>query len=256
MPFEATISGFAAALADPAAPPPATTLGRLGMPDARRFSVYRNNIAVGLIRSLEARYPILRRIVGDDAFRGMARAFVSAHKPRSPVIIAYGRDFPEFLAASTAQGEAAEISRLVDLARLENAWVEAYHSEDAAVLTVEDLARLSPAELPRTQVAFHPATRLLRFSTAAASLWTACQADAASVSCTSAEEALVTRPAAEVMVRVLPPLAYRFAASLKEGATLLEAALAVNESEFDFGTHLVGLVESGAVASIIAGSSL
>ena len=31
-------------------------------------------------------------------FRAMARAFVRAHKPRSPVMIAYGAEFPEFMA--------------------------------------------------------------------------------------------------------------------------------------------------------------
>src|SRR5208282_5370725 len=105
MAFETTTSAFAAALADPAASPPATTRGRLGVPDARRFSVYRNNVAVGLIGSLEARYPVSRRIVGDDLFRAMARAFMSARKPRSPVMIAYGEDFPEFAAAYLAAHE-------------------------------------------------------------------------------------------------------------------------------------------------------
>ena len=66
------------------------THGRMGAPDARRFAVYRNNVAVGLIGALEARYPVSRRIAGDDLFRAMARAFVRAHKPRSPVMIAYG----------------------------------------------------------------------------------------------------------------------------------------------------------------------
>ena len=43
------------------------TRGRMGAPDARRFAVYRNNVAVGLIGALEARYPVSRRIAGDDA---------------------------------------------------------------------------------------------------------------------------------------------------------------------------------------------
>ena len=67
MPFETTISAFAAALGEPSAAPPAMTRGRLGAPDARRFAVYRNNVAVGLIGALEARYPVSRRIAGDDA---------------------------------------------------------------------------------------------------------------------------------------------------------------------------------------------
>ena len=90
MPFETTVRSFAAALDDPPAATPATTRGRLGAPDDRRFAVYRNNVAVGLIGALEARYPVSRRIAGDDLFRGVARAFMRAHKPRSPVMIAYG----------------------------------------------------------------------------------------------------------------------------------------------------------------------
>ena len=54
-------------------------------------------------------------------------------------------------------------------------------------------------------------------------------------------------------MRALPPLGYDFALRLMEGATLIEAALALDDPAFDFGTHLVGLVESGAVASIIPG---
>jgi hypothetical protein len=250
MPFEATISAFAAALGEPSAAPPAMTFGRLGAPDACRFSVYRNNIAVGLIGALEARYPASRRIAGDDAFRAIARAFVRARKPRSPVIIAYGGDFPEFVATCEGIDPC-----LADVARLENAWVEAYHAADAAAATIGDLAEWNPDLLPGTRIAFHPAARLLRFSTPAASIWASAQSGDGPAAPTHGigEDALITRPDADVVMRVLPPLAYGFALKLREGSTLIEAALALNDPAFDFGTHLVGLVESGAVASFIPG---
>jgi hypothetical protein len=256
MPFESAISAFAAALADPAAPPPAVTHGRLGVADARRFSVYRNNVAVGLIGALEARYPASRRIAGDDLFRATARAFVHAHKPRSPIMIAYGDDFPEFVAAFLASGAASELPCLADLARLENAWVEAYHAEDGAVAKVGDLGELRPDQLPQTRIEFHPAARILRFSTPAATIWASCQGggEPAEANRSGAEDALITRPDCDVRVRILPPLACDFALRLKGGATLLEAALAANDAEFDLGTHLVGLVDSGAVAAIVPGN--
>ena len=252
MPFETTIRAFAAALDEPYEPPPAMTHGRKGAPDARRFSVYRNNVAVGLIGALEARYPVSRRLAGDGLFRAMARAFVQSHKPRSPVMIAYGVEFPEFVAGCDGVDPC-----LVDVARLENAWVEAYHAEDATAATVAELAVLSPDALPGARIAFHPATRLLRFSTAAASVWASAQTCNASVAPIQApgEDALITRPDCDVHVRVLPPLAHDFALRLREGATLIEAAQALNDPAFDFGTHLVGLVESGAVASLMPGAS-
>jgi hypothetical protein len=106
MPFETTIRTLAAALDDPSAAAPAMTRGRMGAPDGRRFAVYRNNVAVGLIGALEARYPVSRRIAGDDLFRAIARAFTHARKPRSPVMIAYGEEFPEFVVDYLAAIEA------------------------------------------------------------------------------------------------------------------------------------------------------
>jgi hypothetical protein len=146
---------------------------------------------------------------------------------------------------------------LVDVARLENAWVEAYHAEDASVATVVELAALNPDCLPGTRIAFHPAARLMRFATPAASVWAAAQSSngpAAPVEGTG-EDALITRPDYDVRVRVLPSLGYDFALRLGEGATLIEAAAALNDPAFDFGTHLVGLIDSGAVASVIPGRS-
>src|SRR4029077_9198222 len=67
------------------------------------------------------------------------------------------------------------------------------------------------------------------------------------------EDALITRPDCDVRVRVLPPLGYDFALRLREGATLIEAFTTLDDPTFDFGTHLVGLVDSGAVASFIHG---
>ncbi len=107
MSFETTVHDFAAALDDPSAATPAMTHGRMGAPDARRFAVYRNNVAVGLIGALEARYPVSLRIAGVDLFRAMARAFVRAHKPQTPVMIAYGAEFPEFMAEYLAAGRRA-----------------------------------------------------------------------------------------------------------------------------------------------------
>jgi hypothetical protein len=56
-------------------------------------------------------------------------------------------------------------------------------------------------------------------------------------------------------VRILPPRGYDFALRLRSGATLIEATLEMSDAAFDFGSHLVGLVESGAVASLIPGTS-
>jgi hypothetical protein len=249
MPFEATIDAFLQALSDPARPIPEQTKGRDGRPDARRFAVYRNNVAVGLIGAIEARYPVVRRLVGDDFFRAMARAFIAGEKPRTPVLIHYGAGFPDFVAGFEP---AREIVYLADVARLENAWVEAYHAAEAPALALGGIGGIEPEDFGALRFSAHPAARLLRFSHPAASIWAAHQGEGEPrpPQVWRAEEALVTRPEADVLVRVLPAGGYEFARALFAGASLAEAAETSAGEGFDPGAHLIGLIEAGAFQSL------
>jgi hypothetical protein len=247
MPFETTVEAFAEALADPRAATPAQTRGREGRPDARRFAVYRNNVAVGLITAIEARYPVTRRLVGDEFFRAMARAFVAANKPRSAVLILWGAEFPDFVETFAP---AREIVYLADVARLENGWVEAYHAAEEAPLALADLASVATERLGDLRLTFHPSVRLLRFAHPAASIWAGHQGEGEprAPERWAPEEALIARPHADVGVRILPPGGYDFAAALMAGAALAEAAEPLALRDIDPGPHLVGLIEAGAVS--------
>jgi hypothetical protein len=250
MPFEATIASFAGALVDPSQPAPAATQRRDGRSVDRRFAVYRNNVAVALIGALEARYPVVRRLVGDDFSRGMAGAFVAAEKPRSPALMLYGDGFPAFVASFPPAGA---IPFLADVARLENAWVEAYHAAEADPLGLDALAAIAPDGLEALRFRPHPAARLLSFAHPAASIWAASQSadEPRRPEVWAAEEALVARPDTDVFVRVLPPGGFAFAAALFSGATLGEAATIAAADDFDPGAHLIGLIEAGAFQSLI-----
>ena len=61
----------------------------------KRFSVYRNNVMVGLAGALEARFPAARKIVGEDFFKAMASVFAAARPPHSPLMMFYGDEFPD-----------------------------------------------------------------------------------------------------------------------------------------------------------------
>jgi len=249
MSFDSALATFARALGDPRAPIPDFTRGGAGVPDAKRFAVYRNNVAVGLIGALEARFPVTRRLVGEDFFRAMARAFVLAAKPQTPVLIHYGAGFPEFVARfPPAEG----LPYLADVARLEDAWVDAYHAAEAPALTLADLAGVEPERLPSLAFAVHPAARLLDFAHPAASIWAAHQGDQPprAPSQWRAEPTLITRPEADVVVRVLPPGGFAFASALCVGVSLGEAAAQFDEDDNDPVAHLIGLVEAGAFARL------
>ena len=153
---------------------------------------------------------------------------------------------------------APDLPDLIDVMRLENAWVEAYHAEDAPVATIADLGALGPGLLP--QAARHFSSRrappavfnsgCLDLGFAINPAQTLRRPGRGSPRTCSLP---VRRPKSNV--RVLPPGGYDFATRLSRGATLLEAAQAADGLDFDFGAHLVGLVESGAVAALVPGGS-
>ena len=92
-----TQSAFVASLLDQAAPLPAGVVDPQGRPAPKRFSVYRNNVAAGLTRAMEASFPTVRKLVGPQFFAAMAVEFALQHPPKSQLLMQYGDEFAGFL---------------------------------------------------------------------------------------------------------------------------------------------------------------
>ncbi len=242
---------FAAALRDPAIALPHGLVGPDREPAPRRFAVYRNNVIVGMVNALRSSFPVVERIVGEDFFAAMARAYALAEPPRSPVLMDYGATFADFIAGFAP---AASLPYLPDIAQIERAWREAYHAADAEPLTAEDFAAVGADEAAGLRLALHPSLRLLRSRFPAQTIWTMNAADGAvrPVDLAQAEDTLIVRPDAEVEVRRVPPGGAAFVAALAGGATLGEAAAqaAAEDARFDLAGNLSGLIAAGAITAI------
>jgi hypothetical protein len=247
---------FSAALLEPDRTTPALLAGPAGKSAAKRYNVYRNNVTVSLIDALAAIYPAVQRITGVAFFRAMARFHIRETPPTSPLLIDYGRDFPAFI-------ERYEYARcmpwLADAARVERAWLDAYHAADAPALAASALASVPPQRLADVVFAPHPATRLVRSRFAAVTIFAANRADGPvqSIDASEAENALITRPEFDVVVRRLASGHADFISALIAGCPLGEAACAALEAHpmFDIRAGLATLIESGACASASPGGS-
>lgn len=243
---------FAAALRDPALALPAGLVGPDREPAQRRFAVYRNNVIVGMVNALSSGFPVIERIVGEDFFQAMARAYALAEPPRSPVLMDYGAGFADFIAGFAP---AASLPYLPDVARIERAWREAYHAADAEPLTAADFAAVDADAVAGLVLQLHPSLRLLRSAYPAQTIWTmnAPNGEVRPVDLDQAEDTLIVRPDAEVTVRRVPPGGAAFVAALGRRATLGEAAaLALADDErFDLGGNISGLIAAGAVTAIV-----
>jgi len=161
-------ASFVEALLNPTLPPPCGF-------HPRRFSVYRNNVMFALIEALGERFPVCRRLVGDECFDATAALFARASPPRSPVMQEYGEGFPEFLEALPPL---ADFAYLGDVGRFELALGRAYHAPDATPLAPTALAKLSPETLDRCVLMLHPSVELMASSHPVLSIWRAHQDDA------------------------------------------------------------------------------
>lgn len=250
MDFATSQTSFAAALVDPEMPLPAGVTTARGEPDAARFAVYRNNVAVGLIKALEAKFPTVLRLVGEVFFRGMAGAYCASHKPTSPLIFEYGDDFPDFVDGFEA---ARGVPYLGDVARLEAAWLRAYHAADMPPLGPADLATVAPERVGDIRLTAHPSAGIVSSAFPVGSIWAANRKDHVEpVRHWRPETVLVMRPEVEVGVHVLPTRDAEFAACILAGHPLASAAetAARADHNFDFGAALVGLVSLGAFGAI------
>lgn len=238
---------FAAALLDPALPCPEGLRVPAGEGVARRFAVHRNNVMASLVDALADTFPVVRALVGDAFFRALAAAFVRGDPPRSPVLHAWGEAFPSFVAG---HGAAAALAYLPDVARLEWARVEAFHAADAAPVAQPPEAGERTGELLPV---LHPATRLVCSPHAVVSLWAAHQQDTEPehIVIDPAENALVVRPAHEVLVLRCDDGTAAFVRAAQRGRCLHECAVAgVAHAGFDLGACLGLLLAHGALASL------
>ncbi|WP_255009411.1 DUF2063 domain-containing protein [Roseovarius sp. M141] len=212
---------------------------------ARRFAVYQNNVAHSLTEALGARFPVIRRLVGDEFFGAMARVYAESSRPRTPVLIDWGDDFAAFLAAFEPL---AGYPYMRDVARIE--WVRgrAYHAADSAPLDPVAFAQANPSDLV---LRFHPSVQVLRLKTPAVSIWLANQPGSESGRALpqGGEIGLVLR---DQKFRV-PVLAICegdaiFVEHLSTGATLQVAAELANWADTDHDPQpiLIRLMQAGA----------
>jgi hypothetical protein len=245
---------FAPGLMDPAIVAPRDVVAAHGKGVIKRYNVYRNNVTVSLIDALAAIYPAVQRITGVDFFRAMARFHVRETPPASALLFEYGRDFPAFIGSYEY---AREMPWLADTARIERAWLDAYHAADHAVLAAEALACIDPALLAEVRFEAHPATRIVRSAYPAVAIFAMNRTDGPiSPLCSSdPEDALVTRPDQDVIVSRLPAGGAAFLIRLLDGASLGDAIAAAFEEApaFDIHANLAGMISAGVFTAIQPG---
>jgi Putative DNA-binding domain len=248
---------FASALIGPNLDVPPGLIHPMGEPSPKRFAVYRNNVIRGLVEALKDTFPAVCRIVGEEFFEAMARIYALQNPPRSPILLEYGSGFADFVETFEP---AASVPYLSDVARIERAWLEAYHAVDASPMNADELYALSYSDILNLHLTLHPSVRLVQSRYPALTIWSTNVEGAVPIPVdleAGGEEVLIVRTGPDVEARSLTRAAMEFVTALSGDSTISDAtrlALGI-DPDFSLGSALRNLIETDIVVEFRTESS-
>jgi hypothetical protein len=212
------------------------------------FAVYRNTMMRGCIDALQANYPAVARLVGDEWFRAAAAIFAREHLPAQATLLYYGEAFAEFLARFEP---AAELPYLPGVARLDRFWTESHAAPDEPALAPAAIAGLAPETLAATVLHPHAAARWAWFPDQPIyTIWqrNRDEHDDEREIDWRGEGALLARPGGAVQGTQLDAAGCAFLDACASGRPLEEAAAAALDAqeEADLARLMKTLLEAGA----------
>ena len=248
-------SDFAAALRDAGRTAQA---GRWLAGDAghvdRRVAIYRANMVAAADKALSAAYPVIRQVVDDEFFHGLAREHQRATPSASGDLNEFGAGFAEFVAGFE---HTRSLPYLRDLARLEWAAHRAYGAADAPAWDAAVLGAVEPGAQSGIRFEWSPGLAVIDSAWPIVRIWTIHQPGYAgefSVDWDRSETALVARDGFAVTVDECGDADAAFLAASLAGACLGDAAAATlqQHAEFDLGA----LLGRALAARLICGLTL
>ena len=216
-----------------------------------RLQVHRNHVRHSLAAALAATFPTVEALVGEDFFRGLARAYVADTLPAQPVLAEYGGTFSDFVAG---WGPARTLPYLADVARLDWALNAAWHAPLEGRLTARDLAALPGQDLPARRLALSAGTGLLSSAYPLDRIWSASQPGATdeAVALGGGVQLLVLRQADDAgFVRVSPGEAALLDALVRGESIEAAAARAASaDTDFELSSGFARLLGLGCFAAL------
>lgn len=138
-----------------------------------RLAIYRDSYYLCLTNILRKDFPLLEKLLGEQAFEDLAMAYINQYPSKYFSIKDFGERLPSFLQTQTYSGR-PHLKELAELTwELDNTMVTA----DAPLLTVNDLAAISQEKWGDLQLNLHPSVKLLTQHYNTFDIWQALQQD-------------------------------------------------------------------------------
>jgi len=132
------------------------------VPADTRLKIYSDAYRLRLIEALEANFPALAKLLGDEAFSRVTQEYMTIHPSRHFSIRWFGHRLSEFLSESP---DYRDQPWLGELANWEWKIATAFDAADTTLITIDDIARVSPDEWAELRFALHPSVQRISLAT-------------------------------------------------------------------------------------------
>ncbi|NCN84509.1 MAG: DUF2063 domain-containing protein [Sphingomonadales bacterium] len=125
----------------------------------RGMKVHANTVSHARLVALEDTFPKTRECLGHLLFNQISRQYVEIPAVSGFSLDQIGRIFADFLELQQIDED------VLDLARVEWAWLESYHAVEAIPFGLGELADLGEEAILGVEISLHPSVRTIRFET-------------------------------------------------------------------------------------------
>ena len=220
----------------------------------RRMAIYRANMVAAAEKALTSAYPVIRQVVGEEFFHGLAREYQRGTPSTSGDLTGFGEGFGAFLAAFE---HTLAMPYLPDLARLEWAVHHAYGAADAPDWDPAALGTVEPERQAAIRFHWAPGTAVVASAHPIVRIWTIHQPGydgEFSVAWDLSDTALVSRDGFAVSVNYCRPADAAFIEASLAGRPFGDATAGALAAHPDF--DLGALLGRAISARLICGFTL
>ncbi|QJB69560.1 DNA-binding domain-containing protein [Parasphingorhabdus halotolerans] len=200
------------------------------------LKAHANTVSHARLVALENAYPKLHEHMGHEQFHAISRDYIDQPHILTCDMNTIAADFADFLSAQGAGGTE------IDLAHIEWAWLQSYHSQESVPLALSDIASLTEDELLSLPINAHPAMCLIRLSGPLSSQLSELGTEAPFA-------LMVVRPEAQVLFHPLTAVEHSIAqkiTNISNMGNLLANAIELSSGTIAMG-HIIKLVQAGAI---------
>jgi hypothetical protein len=146
-----------------------------GIPAGQRLQIYRNNHRLGALAALQATFPVIERLGGQDWFAQSVGGYLRTHPSPSGDLQDLGERYPRFLQAELAD---TAYDYFADVAALEWAYQCVSMAAERAPVDIDVLRTVAPDDYERLRFVLRPAVRLVSSRYPVLAIWRANQPSA------------------------------------------------------------------------------